>query len=218
MKNGTKMKTAFLITAYTGGNFHEKKVEQCIILIKSIREKFPNSFILLCDHFPITKQVQELCDASFFDSDNFNNPHGNGEKSSIIKGLKILQSFDFKNCYKFNYDYNITDKAISEVLKWPDYKKLFLAAQWKRSKDDQLMQSSVCSAFGYWHIETALKIFDDNNILQMHIEQWIYQRINQLGLCENVYIYDNLSDAFGGEYDEIEVFLMGGTDMVYWKK
>lgn len=176
MKNGNNMKTAFLITAYTGGNFQQEKIEQCKVLINSIRKYFSDAFILICDHNPINIEIQKLCDASFFDANNFNTPHGNGEKSSIIKGLKILKAFGFESCYKFNYDYEITETGIIEVCNWPKHNKLFVASRWKRGPNDQAMPMSICSAIGYWDITTALKIFDDNCLLHGHIEQWIFNK------------------------------------------
>ena len=203
-------KEYFLITSYTGGNHAQAKQDHLIKFLGQIRKYFNNSFILLIDGNYIQK-IEDLCDLYVFKSENDNIPHGQGDHNQLRIGINILEYYQPKFFYRFNYDYYINDTIFQKINEWKNHienGKEIVTSQWRVSNDqNNLFTNAIAAGFGCYTLEGAKRLFNYKTITY----PWEMQLFSQLKkeFRENEYfIYNSFIEAFGEEC--FDIFNDGG--------
>jgi hypothetical protein len=189
------MSKSFLITSHTEGiNSFEKKI---ILwgLVKNLKEYFPDCFIIITSQSEVDFETQQLADYIIVDKKTINEPHGAGEVALLNAGLKVLEQFGRKDCFKLVYDFIIDETNHQVFDQWLSHNKQFVGCFWK----------TVGLGIGSWcwwgTTDIQRKILDFDN-LDMYLEWKIYQSILDKNLLDDCYIYDTNDDMFNGNWIE----------------
>lgn len=203
-------KKYFLITSYSGGNHAEIKQQHLNKFLQQIRKYFPTSFILLIDGNYIN-HIEKLCDLYVFKAENDNDPHGQGDHNQLRIGINIMEYYNPKFFYRFNYDYYINDTVYAKLLEWEQHiesGKKIISSQWKTNKDQKhFMENTIAAGFGCYTLDGAKKLFGYEKV-NYPWEMQLFQRLKKEFKEEEYYIYDNATDAFGEEC--FDIFNSGG--------
>lgn len=181
----------FLITSNLDNPFSDIKKNILYKLAESIKHFFPNSFLVISDSSYLPIDIQKVCDFTITDNHNKSfSYHGNSEIHLLNNGLDLLLKYNKEYHYRLGYDFILNQDNLSAYIEWSD--KINNDISLIFSKDNGSMNGVKTNI---WFGKTEyIKNIIPNSV--KHSESEFFNQINNLGLNEKTFYYNNLDEMF----------------------
>jgi hypothetical protein len=199
------MSKSFLITSHTEGVYPFEQRTILNGLVKSLKQFFPDCFIVVASQSQVDVDTQLLADYVIVDRKTENLPYGAGEIGLLQAGLNIMAMFGRKDCYKIVYDFLIDQTNYQVFDQWLEHKKEFVGCYWK------VNGVGLGSWCWYGTIDFQQQLIDfgplDNNL-----EIKLLESAQTKGLLDRCYIYNTHELMFNNAWhDRCDLVHAGGS-------
>jgi hypothetical protein len=199
------MSKSFLITSHTEGvhAFEQRTILNG--LVKSLKHYFPDCFIVVASQSEVEVDTQQIADYVIIDRETINEPYGAGEIALLSAGLKTMERFGRKDCYKIVYDFLIDDTNYHVFDQWLTHDKEFVGCYWHSAG------LGVGSWIWYGTVEIQKQILDFGP-LNTYLECTLLESIQNKHLINRCYLYEDNASMFNGDwFDRCDLVHAGGT-------
>ena len=166
-------------------------------LVKSLREYFPDSLILVNEGFLLEERTQKIIDYGIVDKFYDNNPHGKREALAVLECLDFLKRNGVEWVHKMCYDTiiyrsnvssfdNIESKAVNGIE--------FVSCKWRVAKHTNLNENAIGTWMWYGKVDFAQRVISTPSQNVIEAERTLFNSIKQNNLLDKVFLFEHADE------------------------